>query len=131
VDFHVDVAAPDHFRRQRPGDSLALGAVGAAGKHAIQVLAVVRIDVRHAVLEGRHVRDSDQDDRSLQVFRIDASQELLTRENRRVLVAVHAHRQRQDRSIRLAVKHRQRYERRGIRAPRDLEIEVDPLAGTH
>jgi hypothetical protein len=62
--------------------------VGRAREYPVQVLAVERVDERHALLECGDVRQAHQDDRAGQSAWIDAVAQLLRCQDRRVFEAV-------------------------------------------
>jgi hypothetical protein len=129
VQLDVQVGAPDHFGRERPRDALRLGAIGAAREHAVQVLAIEGVHERHALLERRHVREPHQDDGARHRRGVESRAQPLRRQDRRVLEAVHAGRQRQHAAGPHAVEHGDEHRRGGIGGPgRHDEIEIATLA---
>ncbi len=104
-----DVGGPGNdFARDRFGDPLRERPVGLAGEHAIQVLAVGRRVIDRAAEKRRHVRDVHHDNGSGERRRIDRAAQPLQRHDGRVLHAVRACHQREDRSRLGAVNDRER-----------------------
>jgi hypothetical protein len=128
----VQVGTANHVGRDRPGDAFGLRAVGLAREHTVEVLAVERIHVGHALLERLDVREPHEQHRAAQRRRIDTREQALRCQDRHELEAVHAGGEREHRPGLDAMEHRHRHARGAVGgASRHGEIKVRPGAGSH
>ena len=72
------------------GRAIGLRAGRIAGIEPVHALVVGRVDVRHELLERRHVDDRHEDQRAGELGRLDRVDQLLDRDDRRVFGAVRA-----------------------------------------
>ena len=85
VEIDEVIARLHHRFRDDVRGALGLRAAGIARVEAIHALAVDGVDVRHDLLERRHVDDRKQDERPGELGRADAGDQLLDRHDGRVL----------------------------------------------
>ena len=68
MQVHCPIDVKHHVVEQMVGEALTPRPVGGTGERAIQVLAVLRIDVHRPLEEARPIQQRDDDDRTLHVL---------------------------------------------------------------
>ena len=118
------IAALDDLLRHDVRRAIGLRALRIARIEPVHVLVVRRVDVRHDALERRDVHERHQDERAGELRRLDRVDQLLDRDDRRVLRAVRARDDREHRARLRAVHDHDRDVVAGVRAGRHLQHAI-------